>query len=441
MNKTDKNANPRAAALSSLLAWEKKGRYANLEINASLTHSAMSEADRGLYTALVYGVIERAITLDYVMAGLSSRPLSQIDESVRCAVRLGLYQLSFMDRIPPHAAVSETVDLVPQKARGFVNALLRAHLRGGCRIHLPPESKPIERLSVEFGAPEDLCRFWLTRYGTETTRALLASTVRNPRVTVRVNPLKVSVGDVLNRLAGDGAELSPLAEDMISVAHAARITDGIDEGLYFVQDVSSRLCVRALDPQPGETVIDTCAAPGGKSLSAALDMQNRGTLYSFDLHENKISLIRRTAESLGITMLRAAARDARDPDAALIGKADRVLCDAPCSGLGVIGKKPDIKYKPLASIEALPAIQYEILCGAAQYVRPGGVLVYSTCTLNPDENEAVASRFLAEHPDFAPSAFDLGTAGTSPDGMRTFFPHLDGCDGFFIAKMIRKAKE
>ncbi len=432
-----KTNNPRAAALSSLLSWEKKGRYANLEVNASLTGSSMSEADKGLYTALVYGVIERAITLDYAIKALSDRPIDKIDEVTLTAIRLGLYQLSYMDRIPPHAAVSETVDLAPARSRGFVNALLRTFQRKGCTLPLPSDKDPIERLSVEFSAPEDLCRFWLARYDLETTRALLASTVRNPKVTVRVNTLKLSVDEALSRLAPVGASLSPLSGDMLVLDHAAHIANGIRDGLYFVQDVSSRLAVRALDPQPNETVIDTCAAPGGKSMSAALDMRNTGTLYSFDLHENKLSLIRKTAECLGITILTAAQRNAKDPDPSLIGKADRVLCDAPCSGLGVIGKKPDIKYKPLAAIEALPEVQFEILSGAAQYVRPGGVLVYSTCTVNPDENEHVVARFQKEHPDFTPAPFTLGAAGDCPDGMRTFYPHKDGCDGFFLAKMIK----
>ncbi len=421
--------------MASLLSWEKKGRYANLEVNASLTHASMSDADRGLYTALVYGVIERAITLDYVIETFSDRPLSEMDESVRCALRLGLYQLAFMDRIPPHAAVSETVDLLPKRTRGFVNAILRAFLRNGAKIPLPSEEMPLERLSVEFGAPTELCRFWTERYGIEMTRDLLASTVRNPRVTVRVNPLKTTAEELLASLP-DSAR-SPLSDDMLVLGSASHVADGVRDGLYIVQDASSRLAVRALDPQPGETVIDTCAAPGGKSLSTAMDMGNTGTVYSFDLHENKLSLIRKTAQSLGVSIITAQARDAREPDPALAEKADRVLCDAPCSGLGVIGKKPDIKYKPLASIEALPRVQYEILSGASRYVKKGGVLLYSTCTLNPDENEHVVTRFLSTHPDFTLVPFDLGNAGASPNGMRTFFPHKDGCDGFFIAKMIR----
>ena len=430
------HTNPRSAAAASLIAWEKNGRYANLEVAASLADSPLSEADRALYTALVYGVIERVITLDHIIAGLSSRPLSEIDREALCALRLGIYQLTFMDRIPPHAAVSESVDTAPSRSRGFVNALLRSYLRGGCQYSLP-EGDPMTRMSVEFSAPVELCRFWCQRYGEKLTVHMLTSTTRNPSVTLRVNPLRTSAENVIAEFPEGDASLCPLSSDMVTVKSAAHITDGIGAGKYFVQDPASRLCVKVLDPQPGETVIDTCAAPGGKTLSAALDMGNEGRLIAFDLHENKLSLIRRTAASLGISILEVQARDARNPDPALIRMADRVLCDAPCSGLGVIGKKPDIKYKSLDSIRALPGLQYDILCGAAEYVRPGGTLVYSTCTLNPDENEHIVTRFLMEHPEFTAVDFDLGPAGGSRNGMRTFYPHLDGCDGFFIAKMVR----
>jgi len=427
--------NPRAAAAASLLAWEKQGRYANLEVSASLADSPLAGADRALYTALVYGVIERLLTLDYLIRRYARRSPSSLDREIRAALRLGLYQLTYMDRIPPHAAVSESVNLVPPRGRSFVNAVLRAHQRAGCRLVLPADD-PLHAMSVEFSAPEPLCQFFIDRFGEAETRQLLAAFLERQPVTLRVNTLRTTLAAALASLPG--AAVSPYDAEMLCVDHAASVAAGISDGLYFVQDPASRMAVRALGPQPGETVIDTCAAPGGKSFSAALDMENRGRLFSFDLHENKLSLIRRTAAALGISILTAAARDAREPDPALVGRADRVLCDAPCSGLGVIGKKPDVKYKPLDGAAALPAIQYDILCGAAQYVRPGGVLVYSTCTLNPDENEGVVDRFLAAHPDFAPEDFSLGALGASADGRRTLTPHRDGTDGFFIARMRRR---
>jgi len=428
--------NPRAAALTSLVKWEKDGRYANLEVNAALGLSALSGADRGLYTALFYGVVERVITLDYMISRLSSRPADTIDRETMCALRLGLYQLTYMDRIPPHAAVSESVAVSPARSRGFVNALLRQHLRNGCSCKMPDD--PLARLSVEYSAPPELCQFWIRCYGEETARQLLRSTTRNPAVTLRVNESVTTAEDVLRRHEADGAQICPLSPDMVALSDASGIADGIRQGLYFVQDPASRLCIRALDPRPGETVIDTCAAPGGKTFSCAMDMKNRGRVLAFDLHENKLSLIRRTAECLGISIIETAQRDGRQPDPTLFETADRVLCDAPCSGLGVIAKKPDIKYKPLEAAEGLPSIQYEILSGASRYVKPGGVLLYSTCTLNPAENEEIVRRFLDSHSEFSPADFDLGPAGTSRDGMRTFMPHLNGCDGFFIAKMLRR---
>ncbi len=435
--KNNAKSNPRSLALASLLSWEKRGRYANLEVNAALMHAQLSEADRGLYTALTYGVIERAITLDHIIASLSSRPMGEIDEATRSALRLGLYQLLYMDRIPPHAAVSETVAIAPARSRGFVNALLRSFQRSGCHVPLPSTDDLSAHLSVLYSAPPALCRFFLERYEEQTVRSLLGATVANPRVSVRVNTLKFTVDAAILSLSSYGATTSPLVEDVLLLDHAAHIADVLTDGIGFVQDAASRLTVKVLDPKPGETVVDTCAAPGGKSLSIALDMKNTGRLHAFDLHKNKLSLIRKAAEHLGITIIQTEERDAREPSSDLIGQADRVLCDAPCSGLGVIGKKPDIKYKPIESILALPAIQYDILCGAAAYVRPGGVLVYSTCTLNPDENEGVVERFTKAHPDFTLTPFSLAS-GESPAGMRTFYPHLDGCDGFFVAKMTRK---
>jgi 16S rRNA (cytosine967-C5)-methyltransferase len=209
----------------------------------------------------------------------------------------------------------------------------------------------------------------------------------------------------------------------------------IDSGDCFVQDEASRICSAVLGAKPGETVADTCACPGGKTFSLALDMENTGELYAFDLHKNKLSLIEKGAAKLGLDIIRTAENDARNPVPHLVGKADRVLCDAPCSGLGVIAKKPDIRYKSLESVGRLPEIQYGVLCGAAAYVRPGGVLVYSTCTLNKAENEEIVLKFLSEHDDFVPEADEK--FGLGEDGMRTFFPHVDGCDGFFIGKMRR----
>ncbi len=431
----------RLAASRSLDAWYRNGKYTNLEIDSYLNKCTLSDADRGLYTALVYGVTERLVTLDYIIAAYSSRKVSEIENQTMWALRLGVYQLVYMDRIPPHAAVSESVRIAGGISGGFVNGILRTFLRAGCAIPMPSESDTVTYLSVKYSVPAPLCRFWLNIYGRGgTVETLLADTLHRTPVTLRVNTLRHTPSEVLDALASSGteAEISPYCGDVISLKASSPLTDGIGAGLYFVQDTASRLAVSALDAKPGDTVIDVCAAPGGKSVSCALDMDNRGRVYSFDLHENKLSLIRRMADLMGIDIITASSRDGRTPDESLIGKADRVICDVPCSGLGVIAKKPDIKYKNPDELTRLPDVQYAILSASAAYVKAGGMLLYSTCTLNPHENGGVVDKFLAEHPQFKPCDFVLADGKLKSDrGSLTLTPHEHGTDGFFMARLVR----
>ena len=430
----DKNV--RKAAFHSLLACAKHGKYPNLEVASSIARGNFSDADRRLYTEMVYGVTERILTLDHIVSSLSSRDISKIDaESLMC-IRMGLYQLLYLDRVPDHAAVSETVSLAKRSSKGFVNAVLREFIRRGKKFDLPSRDKSLtEYLGVKYSCPEEMCKFLVSKLGEEKAEKLLESTFSRRGVTLRVNTLVCTAEELISEEFPKG-QISPMADDIIEVG-------GIDfkkdsGGRWFVQDAASRLAVTALGPLPGETIIDTCAAPGGKTFSTAIDMKNRGRVISFDLHENKISLIKKGAEALGLGCVSASCRSAAEPDENLIGTADRVICDAPCSGLGVISKKPDIKYKSVADIEKLPSVQKRILDGASRYVKDGGMLVYSTCTVNPDENEAIVKDFLASHADFEPCDFSFKNGIASSDGMLTLFPHITGTDGFFIAKMVRK---
>lgn len=427
-------SNPRALALSSLVKWRKNGKYTNLEVSASLQRAALSEKDRALYTALVYGTVERSLTLDWVLASLSDRPVDSVDDETRCAAHLGLYQLMYMDRVPDHAAVSETVDAAPRRSRPFVNAILRAFIRADKRFELPDD--PVEALSVRYSVPLELVQLFVRSYP-DRYESLIASTLCRHPMTLRVNTLRTGVDEAL-ALLGESARACDHAPGMIAVSgESESVLDGIARGLWFVQDVSSRMAAAVLGAEPESLVVDCCAAPGGKSFSIAIDMENRGELHSFDLHENKISLIRDGAARLGIGMITASARDARAPDAELVGRADYVLCDVPCSGLGVIAKKPDIKYKDTADFARLPEVQYDILEASSAYVRPGGRLVYSTCTLNREENEGVFTRFLVAHPEFCPA--DFTCAGKPSSGaMLTFFPDEGEWDGFFVACAVRK---
>lgn len=422
----------REAAVKSLLKM-KSGKYTNLEVNATLTRADMSGADRGLYTALVYGVCERIITLDKVIEKYSKVPLSKIDPEALAALRLGIYQLAFMSKIPDHAAVDESVTLAGRKAGGFVNALLRSFIRDEKKLPLPDKESE-DYISVAYSVPRELCDRFVKWYGKDCAEKIFAAFLENDKITLHVNTLKITPEEACEKL---GATPSPLARDCICTESFEGVSEGIEAGLWFVQDEASALAAEVLAPKAGETVIDTCACPGGKSFATALGMENCGTLRSFDIHDNKLSLINKGAKKLGIEIIETAARDARKPDPDLIGKADRVLCDAPCSGLGVIGKKPDIKYKDLSTVDNLPAIQYDVLCGAAQYVKAGGALVYSTCTLNPEENFAVCEKFLSEHPDFSLEPFSWAKGECS--GSLTLFPHTDKTDGFYICKMRKES--
>lgn len=420
---------PRGLAAQSLVSLEKNGRYSNLEIDSALRNTDLTPADRALYTRLVYGVTERRITLDYIISQYSRIAVDELDADVKTALRLGIYQLIFMDRIPAHAAVSESANLVPRSKAGYVNAVLRTLQRAGLEYKLPDERGRIHYLSVKYSVPEDLVRVFDETCGDEC-EALLEALNREPKIGIRVNTLKTSVADAVELTCGTQ---STIAHDVIKVDGLSEaVRRGIDDGLWFVQDEASYITALSVGALPGEHVIDTCACPGGKSFSLAINMENRGELHSFDLHKNKLSLIESGAKRLGISIIRTKEVDGRAPVEEFFGSADRVLCDAPCSGLGVIAKKPDIRYKSIADIERLPEIQYAILSGGAKYVKDGGVLVYSTCTINKRENEDVVSRFLEDNPEFKLTD-DENLGG----GMKTFLPHKDGCDGFFAAKMIK----
>lgn len=433
--------NVRAAAHRALLRTARDGKYINLELDAALSRTTLSSADRSLFTALVYGTCERTLTLDLQIEYLTGRDTSKLDIETLTALRLGLCQLLFMDRIPPHAAVNETVAVSPARSRGLVNACLRRCVREGARLHLPDaDTDSAEYLSAANSVPLPIVEGWISDYGT-LAPALCESANRRPPVTLRVNTLKIDAQTLLERLTGAGtaAAINPVCPDMIDVEPGASVTElyGYADGLWFVQDAASRIAVAASGASAGHTLIDVCSAPGGKSFSAAIDMKNEGEIHAFDLHHNKLSLIRSGAGRLGITILDTDARDGRVPDGDLFDRADTVLCDVPCSGLGVIAKKPDIRYKEMGDIARLPEIQSQILSASSAYVRPGGVLLYSTCTLRRAENDRVADDFLRTHTNFEAAPFTVFGID-APSGTLTLTPPQHGTDGFFIAKFRKK---
>ena len=430
----------RKLALETLLRLEKDKSYSNIAVDNAIRKHGLTGAERSLFCILVYGVIERRITLDYVIDSLSSLPPHKIEADTRMLLRMGLYQLMYLDRIPPHAILNETVELAPRRSRGFVNALLRAYTRTKEDIEFPKreEDCPLY-LSVTYSYPTPLCQKLIADYGEEVTEQMLGAFNATPEITLRTNTLKITREALLESLMAKGLSVS-LTENAphgIKIASGGLADIGMEEGLFFVQDEASQICVEVLGAKAGDTVYDICSCPGSKSFGAALNMGNAGQILSTDLHENKLSLVTRSAEMLGITILRTAARDGRNLDSTLVDTADCVLCDVPCSGFGVVAKKPEIRYKDLSECKALPDIQYDILDTACRYVKKGGTLVYSTCTIFPEENEENIRRFLTSHPEFSLVPFRVGKV-EAKDGMRTLLPHEFGTDGFFIAKLTRK---
>ncbi len=437
----------REAAYLSLYKCEKNGSYTNIEVDSAIEKYGFTGSDRAFYTALVYGTIERKITLDYIISQFSSREINKIDKDILMILRLGVYQIVYMGGVADHAACNETVEICSKikkkSASGFVNALLRETLRKKDNIVFPEKEKNAERyLSVKYSFPEWLCDMWINDYGIEKCESILCALNVSPDITLRVNTIKTSVDDVLAELAEKGikaekGKYSPFAVRLMQNMPVSDL-DMLKDGRVFVQDEASACCAGVLDAQNGDFVIDTCSCPGGKSFSIAVGMNNGGSVYSMDLHANKLSLVEKGAKRLGIDIIKTMAHDGSSYIEELKGKADRVLVDAPCSGLGVIAKKPDLRYKEKSALERLPEIQYKILDASSNYVKSGGTLVYSTCTLNKRENEDVVKRFLDNHTDFVSVDFEIGGGVESSEGMLTLYPDTHSTDGFFISKFKKK---
>ncbi len=429
--------NPRKLALESLVKSDSQGCFTNIEINTVLKRAKMDKSDSSLYTLLYLGVTEKRLYLDFVIGQYSKTKIKDIDIETLNAIRLGLYQLIFTDRIPDYSAVDESVNLAPKRSKGFVNAILRSFLRSNKAVNLPSDTW--ERASIEASVPMELVNLFRSSYGDKAALELLEYKSKDYDLSLRVNTLKATKEEIFDNLAALGLrpKYSKYACDIIKCACTVEeISHLIDTGKVFIQDESSRVCSIAVDAKRGERVADVCACPGGKSFSISIDMENEGEVYSSDLHKNKLSLVEKGACRLGIDIIKVREQNAKEYVSDYDSYFDRVLCDVPCSGLGVIFKKPDIKYKSIENITALPKIQYEILANASRYVKAGGYLIYSTCTICKEENENNVLKFLEENENFEYVDFSAGDI-CSQNGMYTFLPHITDTDGFFIAKLRR----
>lgn len=424
----------RELAYGLLTKAENSRQYSNIALDNALSKSDLSPIDKGLVSAIFYGVLERRLTLDYQISQLSSRKLEEIDISALIALRMGIYQIIYLDRIPAHAAINETVELCPKKLRGFTNAILRSFLRGK-KLFLPEKNDTVNYLSVRYSISVPLLKRFLLIFGEEDTVALLEALNQPQKTTVRANTLLTDRDSLLMNIPNSTPTKN--SSNGIYVKGSVRELYGFNEGLFFVQDEASQICVEALGAKPDELIMDICACPGSKSFGAAIEMNNKGNIFAFDLHENKLSLVINNAKRLRIDIINTAKCDGRDFLEDFKEKADRIICDVPCSGFGVLAKKPELRYKDPNESSALPKIQSDILDNACRYLKKGGTLIYSTCTLFPEENEDNVQTFLSRHPDFSLVPWSVGSI-YADNGMITLLPHIHNTDGFFIAKLIRK---
>ncbi len=431
----------RYLAVSALMRVE-AGGYSNLVLDAELKKCGLSSEDKAFSAAVFYRVLEHRATLDYILNQFLKKPVAKLDAPVRDILRSGLAQLRYMDT-PPSAAVNEAVKLTRAFGKSSASTLVNAVLRraGGYDLSKAVFTSEEEKLSVLGSVSPAIARHFL-RYYPQEAMNILTMTQEKALTAVRVNTLRTTSPALAARLLAEGAHK---AEEcgvpgclLVEFAGSPAQTPAFREGLFHVQGRTSQLAALALGARPGDKVVDLCAAPGGKSRTIAQEMQNEGQLYSCDVSPNRVSLIKKTLAAGGITCAETLCGDAAVYNEKL-GGANRILADVPCSGLGILSKKPDIRYKDLAELPQLVALQASILGNAVKCLQNGGRLVYSTCTLNPEENENQIQRFLKEHPEMHVVKPDIlpDTMHQGPFGALSL-PHETGMDGFFICTMEKQ---
>lgn len=436
-------ADARLTVVKLLLKMESSESYSNILLDSALSESGLSDRDKAFAAALFYGVTERKMTLDYIIEQNSRIPFQKLENAAVAVLRTGLYQILYMPSVPESAAVNESVKLCKKlklfSAEGFVNGLLRNFIRNGKKVSFIGLDTA-ERLSIEYSCPKWIARKWTDEYGEENAIKALKASIGAPPIYARVNTAKISDCELVKLLKKEGirASVNPRLSGCVRLEKFGDIEKcrAFRQGLFHIQDVSSQLCCLTLKPIVNETVLDICAAPGGKSFTMAELMGNNGKVIAMDLYDARIGLIAQGAARLGLRIVETRQNNAAKFNEEL-PQADKVLCDVPCSGLGVIRRKPEIKYKDEEEFKELPRLQKAILDVSARYVKTGGTLVYSTCTLSRAENDEVAKEFADTHPEFSPIVQPLSYAGAENSPMRTFFPEEDGGDGFFTASFRR----
>jgi len=450
----------RRAVLEVLIRIERKGYKVDQLALGGLEQAygeGLSDRDRGLMTELIYGVLRHRSRLDWVLGRFCQKPIQRLSPTLRNILRMGAHQFLFLDKIPAWAVVDESVNLTQQKGikgmSGFVNGVLRSLDRERETVSYPdPEADLVRHLSIYYSHPEWMVSRWLKRYGPGRTVALCQANNEIPPVTLRTNTLLTTRETLLSQLKSEGFEMQACAVSPLGLkVKGGFIANSVAyrKGWFYIQDEAAQLVVLAMAPRRGELILDACAAPGGKTTQMAQAMADQGRIIALDVKAPRLDLVRQNCGRLGVRIVECCQGDARDPkilkDRRFNRNFDRILVDAPCSGLGVLRRNPEGKWtKTEALIHHYAQLQFEILEGVSPLLREGGVLVYSTCSIEPEENEQVVERFLKAHPEYSVSDLrnDLPASASSmvtPEGFLFTLLNQESMDGFFAAKLVKKA--
>lgn len=436
----------REIAYKVLLDIEKNKNYSNMAINKHFKDVKMSNQDRGLATEIIYGVIENKYYIDYMIDKLSKVKTNKMEIYVKTLLRMGIYQIMFLNSISDYAAVNETVNLAKKKnskVSGFINGILRNVIRQKEEIGKVKTKDDVDYLSIKYSYDKWMIRNWMIHFGKEFTEELLEANNERPNIYLRTNTLKITRDELIKKLEKQNikAEKVNVVDEAIKVEHLKDIENNslYKEGLFTVQDVSSMLVGKVMNPKENSLVLDVCSAPGGKTTHMATLMNNTGQVVSRDIYDHKLKLIKAASKRLGLTNVDVEEFDGMKLDRESIGKFDYVLADVPCSGLGIIRRKPEIKYKEKEEFRQLPPIQKKILENASKYVKVGGTLIYSTCTIQDSENIDVVNEFLQKHKNFelVPIKEVNVDLENQEKGYMKIYPNVHNMDGFFISKLIR----
>lgn len=433
--------NAREASLEALEKCRRDGAWSAAVIDAAIKKAALDRREAALASRIVLGVLQNQTLCDFYISQFCT--VKKIEPKVRDILRTGIYQILFLDKIPLRAAVNETVDLCRRagyaRAAGLVNAVLRKTADSKNILPKIPNEGTAEHLSIKYSHPIWLIERIIKEKGYEFAEKFFEANNKPPKLNIQVNTLKISIGEYERLLADNGIEFAlcsyPQGCIELSGGGVASLP-GFEEGLFYVQDAAARTAVEISDVRSGDRVLDVCAAPGGKSFAAAIKMKNTGEIVSCDIHEKKLRAVSEGAERLGIGIIATRCNDAKIERTEFIDAFDTVIADVPCSGIGVIRKKPEIRFKKESELTGLPTIQLDILKTVSEYVKPNGTLLYSTCTVLECENEGVVEKFLAKNGNFRLCPFETGDI-KAENGMHTFWPNAEGTDGFFVSKLIR----